>query len=221
MCQNAASAIQRCRRFTASCAGEEYLAACDAISQIWSRRMSCARAAKQCASKNCLADFARWREMAAIHAAYTTCRHHVLDESGYINMWQQDKSPDAPGRIENIKELITGMAEYESLPEFLEHVALVMENQDRRDGGEAVTIMTLHGAKGLEFDADLPARLGRRAYFRRNARWMKMALKGLEEERRLAYVGITRARQRGAYILCREPPPLRQLDQRHSLAVRR
>ena len=143
--------------------------------------------------KKLLGDFARWREMMA-NIPHTQLAGIVLDESGYIAMWQQDKSPDAPGRIENIKELITGMAEYESLAEFLEHVALVMENQDKRDG-EAVTIMTLHGAKGLEFDAIfLPG--WEEGLFPSQRSMDENGIKGLEEERRLAYVGITRARTR-------------------------
>ena len=152
-----------------------------------------ARRARNTALRKLIADFAKWREMAKT-LPHTQLAGILLDESGYIAMWQQDKSPDAPGRIENIKELITGMAEFESMTDFLEHVSLVMENTDKQ-GGEAVTVMTLHGAKGLEFDAVfLPG--WEEGLFPSQRSMDENGLKGLEEERRLAYVGITRARQR-------------------------
>ena len=75
----------------------------------------------------------------------------LLDESGYTAMWQQDKSPEAPGRLDNLKELVRALAEFETLAGFLDHVSLVMEN-DEDAGGDRVNLMTLHGAKGLEFD---------------------------------------------------------------------
>ena len=140
-----------------------------------------------------LDDFDRWRTLvdSMDHAELAA---QVLDESGYMEMWKQDKNPDSPGRIENLKELITGMQEYESLPEFLEHVALVLENQDNSNG-EFATIMTLHGAKGLEFDAVfLPG--WEEGLFPSQRSMDENGLKGLEEERRLAYVGITRARKK-------------------------
>jgi DNA helicase-2/ATP-dependent DNA helicase PcrA len=118
----------------------------------------------------------------------------VLDESGYMAMWKADKTPEAPGRIENLKELISGMQEYESLAEFLEHVALVLENQDN-SSGEFVSLMTLHSAKGLEFDAVfLPG--WEDGLFPSQRTMDENGVKGLEEERRLAYVGLTRARKR-------------------------
>ncbi len=143
-----------------------------------------------------LDDFDRWRTLvdSMDHAELAA---QVIEESGYMEMWKQDKNPDSPGRIENLKELISGMQEYESLPEFLEHVALVLENQDNA-GGDFATIMTLHGAKGLEFDAVfLPG--WEEGLFPSQRSMDENGIKGLEEERRLAYVGITRARKR-AYI---------------------
>ena len=140
-----------------------------------------------------LDDFSRWRSLVETmnHAELAT---QVLDESGYMEMWKQDKTPEAPGRLENLKELISGMQEYESLPEFLEHVALVLENQDQ-SRGEYATIMTLHGAKGLEFDSVfLPG--WEEGLFPSQRSMDENGMKGLEEERRLAYVGITRAKKK-------------------------
>ena len=140
-----------------------------------------------------LDDFARWRGLmdSMNHAELAA---QILDESGYMQMWKVDKTPEAPGRIENLKELIGGMQEYGSLPEFLEHVALVLENQDA-SGGDYVTIMTLHGAKGLEFDyVFLPG--WEEGLFPSQRTMDESGMKGLEEERRLAYVGLTRARKR-------------------------
>ncbi|MGH6981098.1 MAG: 3'-5' exonuclease, partial [Stellaceae bacterium] len=113
---------------------------------------------------------------------------------GYTAMWQADKSPDAPGRLENLKELVTAMAEFENLDGFLEHVALVMENAERGTG-EMISLMTLHGAKGLEFDiVFLPG--WEEGLFPSQRSMDENGLSGLEEERRLAYVGLTRARKR-------------------------
>ncbi len=141
-------------------------------------------------------DFERWRNAMAT-MPHTDLAGMVLDESGYMAMWQGDKSPDAPGRIENLKELVTGMAEFESMPAFLEHIALVFENPNATQD-DAVTLMTLHGAKGLEFDAVfLPG--WEEGLFPSQRSMDENGVKGLEEERRLAYVGLTRARQR-AYL---------------------
>jgi len=140
-----------------------------------------------------LDDFDRWRTLVdnMNHAELTA---QVLEESGYMGMWKQDKTPEAPGRLENLKELVSGMQEYESLLEFLEHVALVLENQSNSDG-EFITIMTLHGAKGLEFDAVfLPG--WEDGLFPSQRTMDENGIKGLEEERRLAYVGLTRAKKR-------------------------
>lgn len=147
--------------------------------------------------KNLLNDFSRWREAVAT-VAHPQLAAQVLDESGYMAMWEKDKSPDAPGRVENLKELITGMAEFESLAGFLEHISLVMEVQGQGAEENAVTLMTLHGAKGLEFDAVfLPG--WEEGLFPSQRSMDENGLKGLEEERRLAYVGITRARKK-SYI---------------------
>src|SRR5207244_4902007 len=109
-------------------------------------------------------------------------------------MWQADPSPDAPGRLENLKELVVAMAEFENLAGFLEHVSLVMDNA-ADSAGDMVNLMTLHSAKGLEFDSVfLPG--WEEGLFPSQRSVEEHGLKGLEEERRLAYVGLTRARQR-------------------------
>ena len=115
----------------------------------------------------------------------------ILDESGYTGHWQNDKTPEAPGRLENLKELVKALENFENLQGFLEHVSLIMDNaQDEED--DKVTIMTLHGAKGLEFPAVfLPG--WEDGLFPSQRSMDESGLKGLEEERRLAYVGITRA----------------------------
>ena len=115
----------------------------------------------------------------------------MLDESGYTGMWQADKSPDAQGRLENLKELIKALENFDNLQGFLEHVALIMDNESE-DSSEKVTIMTLHAAKGLEFPAVfLPG--WEDGLFPSQRSMDESGRKGLEEERRLAYVGITRA----------------------------
>lgn len=140
-----------------------------------------------------LDDFERWRSLLDT-THHAELANQILEESGYMQMWKDDKTPEAPGRLENLKELIGGMQEYGSLPEFLEHVALVLENQDSSTG-EFVTLMTLHGAKGLEFDhVFLPG--WEEGLFPSQRTMDESGTKGLEEERRLAYVGITRARKR-------------------------
>ena len=109
-------------------------------------------------------------------------------------MWQADKSPDAPGRLENLKELVAAMAEFDSLAGFLDHVSLVMENT-AETGSDMISLMTLHGAKGLEFNnVFLPG--WEEGLFPHQRAMDEAGLKGLEEERRLAYVGLTRARRR-------------------------
>jgi DNA helicase-2/ATP-dependent DNA helicase PcrA len=115
----------------------------------------------------------------------------ILDESGYTAMWQNDKTPEAPGRLENLKELVKALEQFDNLQGFLEHVSLIMEN-DTEEAVEKVTVMTLHAAKGLEFPAVfLPG--WEDGLFPSQRSMDESGLKGLEEERRLAYVGITRA----------------------------
>ncbi len=115
----------------------------------------------------------------------------MLDESGYTGMWQAEKSPDAAGRLENLKELVKALGEFENLQGFLEHVSLVMDNETDA-AAPKVSIMTLHGAKGLEFPCVfLPG--WEDGLFPSQRSMDESGLKGVEEERRLAYVGITRA----------------------------
>ncbi|MFV2038348.1 MAG: 3'-5' exonuclease, partial [Paracoccaceae bacterium] len=117
----------------------------------------------------------------------------ILEESGYTAMWQNDKTPEAPGRLENLKELIKALEQFENLQGFLEHIALIMDNETE-EAEEKISIMTLHGAKGLEFPAVfLPG--WEDGLFPSQRSMDESGLKGLEEERRLAYVGITRAQK--------------------------
>ena len=118
----------------------------------------------------------------------------VLDESGYRQMWAQEKSPEAAGRLENLKELSRAMGEFESLQAFLEHVSLVTEAANTDNSTDMISLMTLHAAKGLEFDVVfLPG--WEEGVFPHQRAMDESGMKGLEEERRLAYVGITRARK--------------------------
>lgn len=141
-----------------------------------------------------LGDFARWRNLLG-HTPLAEIADLVIEESGYRAMWQNDKSPDAPGRLENIKELIRALGEFESVGDFLEHVGLVMD-RDSRDGlpEPMVSIMSLHAAKGLEFEAVFLTGW-EEGLFPSQRTMDEKGNKGLEEERRLAYVGITRAKQ--------------------------
>ncbi|MHA6684071.1 UvrD-helicase domain-containing protein [Mesorhizobium sp. A556] len=138
------------------------------------------------------ANFARWQ------GALDTTPHNelaetILEESGYTDMWKNDRSVEAPGRLENLKELIRGMEEYESLRSFLEHVALVMD-AEQNESLDAVSIMTLHSAKGLEFETVfLPG--WEEGLFPHQRALDEGGRSGLEEERRLAYVGLTRAKK--------------------------
>ncbi|MBY6089108.1 ATP-dependent helicase [Maritimibacter alkaliphilus] len=136
----------------------------------------------------------RWGRMVGeAGISHIELAEQILDESGYTEMWQNDKTPEAPGRLENLKELVKALESFENLEGFLEHVALIMDNEQETDGAK-VSIMTLHGAKGLEFPAVfLPG--WEDGLFPSQRSMDESGLKGLEEERRLAYVGITRAEE--------------------------
>jgi DNA helicase-2/ATP-dependent DNA helicase PcrA len=164
---------------------------------------------------NFVADIARWRGMASGSSVpdaeeqgqesprggalpHPELARIVLEESGYTAMLQADRSAESAGRLENLAELTRAMEEYESLGAFLEHVSLVMENDEARQG-ERVTLMTIHAAKGLEFDTVyLPA--WEEGVFPSQRSLDEGGLASLEEERRLAYVAITRARRKATIL---------------------
>jgi len=134
----------------------------------------------------------RWRSLID-NTPHTELAEIILDESGYTAMWQADRSPEAPGKLENLKELIRSMQEFASLSEYLEHITLVMDAQ-ANETEDKVSIMTLHAAKGLEFETVfLPG--FEEGLFPHQRSLDETGTRGLEEERRLAYVGITRAKR--------------------------
>ncbi len=140
-----------------------------------------------------LEDFSRWRGLMAM-VPHAELAETVLDESGYTLMWKTSKAPEAPGRLDNLKEMVVAMEDFDTLAAFLEHVSLVMENEDSMVQ-DKVNLMTLHGAKGLEFESVfLPG--WEEGLFPHQRALDDGGTGGLEEERRLAYVGLTRARQR-------------------------
>jgi DNA helicase-2/ATP-dependent DNA helicase PcrA len=149
-------------------------------------------------ARNALAEvvtnFDRWgAALRSDETGHVDLAEIILDESGYTEMWRADKSPDAPGRLENVKELVKALDEFENLQGFLEHVSLVMDNETD-EAAPKVSIMTLHAAKGLEFPCVfLPG--WEDGVFPSQRSMDESGLKGLEEERRLAYVGITRAKR--------------------------
>ena len=136
----------------------------------------------------------RWNAQIRVEAAtHVELAEIILDESGYTEHWQNDKTPEAPGRLENLKELVKALEVFENLQGFLEHVSLIMDNEKQSDGAK-ISIMTLHAAKGLEFPiVFLPG--WEDGLFPSQRSMDESGLKGLEEERRLAYVGITRAEE--------------------------
>ena len=150
---------------------------------------------------------------------HTELAELILDESGYTQMWQNDKSPQAHSRLENLKELIRFMHEFETLQGFLEHVSLVMD-ADTQDGDDRVSLMTLHAAKGLEFDVVfLPG--WEEGLFPHQRSLDESGQAGLEEERRLAYVGLTRAAPQGQGQLRAEPAQPRTVAGGGPVALRR
>ncbi len=138
------------------------------------------------------ANFRRWQELLET-TPHTELAEMILEESGYTEMWKNDRSAEAPGRLDNLKELIRSMEDYESLRSFLEHVALVMDAEQKEEL-DAVSIMTLHSAKGLEFETVfLPG--WEEGLFPNQRALDEGGRAALEEERRLAYVGVTRAKK--------------------------
>ncbi|QBK31464.1 ATP-dependent helicase [Roseitalea porphyridii] len=144
------------------------------------------------ALRDLVQSFRRWQELLD-NTPHAELAETILEESGYTAMWQADRSAEAPGRLENLKELIRSMEEFESMRAFLEHVSLVMDAEQNEDM-DAVSIMTLHAAKGLEFDTVfLPG--WEEGLFPHQRALDEGGRSGLEEERRLAYVGLTRAKR--------------------------
>ncbi len=165
-------------------------------------------------------DYQRWRTMAAEMVPHELMGM-ILDESGYTAMWKNDDAPDAPGRLENLKELINSMEAFDTLNSFLEHASLVADAGQEQKDEDKITMMTLHAAKGLEFDTVfLPG--WEEGIFPNPRALDDNGQAGLEEERRLAYVGITRARKqacityagsRRVYGECQNLPPSRFIDE--------
>jgi len=145
--------------------------------------------------RDLLRDFDRWSAQIEKTSPDELART-LLEESGVIAMWKAERTADADGRLENLKELVRSMGEFPTLGAFLEHVSLVTEVEDA-EAGPRVSIMTLHAAKGLEFDiVFLPG--WEEGLFPHQRSLDDNGAAGLEEERRLAYVGLTRARRKAA-----------------------
>jgi DNA helicase-2/ATP-dependent DNA helicase PcrA len=149
------------------------------------------RPALRLALKDFTSALDRWRDqMNALPPAELV--HKILEESGYLQMWRMEDTADSRNRLQNLDELQQAASEFNNLPEFLEYVSLVTErNAQQQD--DAVTLMTLHAAKGLEFDYVFLS--GWEQGIFPNQRALDDPIGGLEEERRLAYVGLTRARK--------------------------
>lgn len=145
--------------------------------------------------RHLLAQFARWSAQLD-KIPHNELAEIILEESGYVDMWRADRTAEAAGRLENLKELVRAMEEFPDMAAFLEHISLVMEKDENAEG-QRVSIMTLHGAKGLEFETVyLPG--WEEGLFPHQRSLDENGRAGLEEERRLAYVGVTRARRRAA-----------------------
>jgi DNA helicase-2/ATP-dependent DNA helicase PcrA len=143
--------------------------------------------------RDLLTDFARWASLIDTKPQGELAEM-ILEESGYTDMWQKDRTAEAAGRLENLKELIRSMEEFPDLGSFLEHISLVMDAENKETGAR-VSVMTLHAAKGLEFETVfLPG--WEEGLFPHQRSLDESGRAGLEEERRLAYVGITRAKRR-------------------------
>lgn len=157
-------------------------------------------------------DFDRWRALLETQPFVDVIKT-LLDESGYTGMWLLDKTPESTGRLENIKEFVQALTQFESLVGFLEHVSLVLDTNNNSDD-EMVTLMTLHGAKGLEFDTVFLAGW-EEGLFPHPRSFSQEYNIGIEEERRLAYVGISRARKRSiiSYAYRRRAPQGWQMAQ--------
>ena len=151
------------------------------------------KAKPRAALRDLIAALDRWRGQRDA-LPHTELVEIVLDELGYTDMWQRDRSADAAGRLENLKELVRSMEEFENLQGFLEHISLVME-RERAEDADAVSVMTLHSAKGLEFDTVFLTGW-EEGLFPHQRALDEQGRAGLEEERRLAHVGLTRARRR-------------------------
>ena len=170
------------------------------------------------ALRDLMAGFERWRAKKDT-MPHTELAEIVLDESGYTAMWQADKSADAAGRLENLKELVRSMEEFENLAGFLEHISLVMD-RDSGEGEQAVNIMTLHSAKGLEFDTVfLPG--WEEGLFPHQRSLDESGRAGLEEERRLAHVGLTRARKSAKHLFRHQSAYPRPVDLDGAVALPR
>lgn len=152
------------------------------------------RGAARKSIQDLLTDIARWRSNLETMDRADLARQ-ILDESGYTRMWKDSKKLDAPTRLENLKEFINAIQEFESIPHFLEHVSLVMDNNSATGDMDVVNIMTVHSAKGLEFETVFLAGWEEGLFPHQNA-IDENGQEGIEEERRLAYVAITRAKER-------------------------
>ncbi|MCF6221236.1 MAG: UvrD-helicase domain-containing protein [Robiginitomaculum sp.] len=141
-----------------------------------------------------LLDIDRWRAAMA-DLRHTELAEKILDESGYTAMWKNDSDPKSDGRLDNLKELIQAMGEFDTLEGYMDHVSLVLDMETGGADDDKISLMTLHGAKGLEFPlVFLPG--WEEGSFPSQKSLDESGMAGLEEERRLAYVGITRARER-------------------------